>query len=89
MKLRGDKAMKLWKVAVAAMFALMMFAMPGRASAEWYPNHPVPAPAPVGRYYPARYYPAPYPAWNYGGGWGHPIACRNPWFRHHHPRMCW
>ncbi len=83
--------MKLWKVAVAAMFALFMFAMPGRASAEWYPR-PVPPPAPVARYYPARYYPAPqyYPAWNHGPAWsyGRPWACRDPWFRHHH-RVCW
>ncbi|HUA32019.1 MAG TPA: hypothetical protein VMA09_00315 [Candidatus Binataceae bacterium] len=89
--------MKLWKVAVAAMFALFMFAMPGRASAEWYPSHPVPVTAPAARYYPAGYYGAPYyPAWNHGPGWGYgpawgygrPLACNNPWFRHHH-RACW
>jgi hypothetical protein len=89
--------MKLWKVAVAAMFALFMFAMPGRASAEWYPNLPVPGPAPITGYYPARYYPAPYhAAWNYGPrggygpawGYGRPWACSNPWFRRHH-RVCW
>jgi hypothetical protein len=71
--------MKLWKTAVAAVFALMIFASTGTASAAWYP-------VPVAPVAPVEYYPQPHylPAWH-----GRPAACGNHWFRRHHPRMCW
>lgn len=79
--------MKLWKLAIPALFALMMFVTPGRASSAWYP-----APAPIAH---AEYYPAPihyFPAEaNYTPVYyrGRPYACGNRWFRIHHRRLCW
>ena len=79
--------MKLWKLAIPALFALLIFAAPGRASAAW-----CPAPAPVihSEYYPApiHYFPAES---NYTPVYyrGRPYACGNHWFRIHHRRLCW
>ena len=78
--------MKIWKMAFAAAFALLMFAaLPTTASAaDWGYWHPVPVAAPV---MPVER-PALLPV-NYNYGYYHRgSACRNWWFRVHHRRLC-
>jgi hypothetical protein len=79
--------MKIWKMAFAAAFALLMFAAsPMTASAaDWGYWHPVPVAAPVVPVQIPAFQPVYY---NYGGYYRHGSACRNWWFRVHHRRLC-
>jgi hypothetical protein len=69
-------AMKLWKTAFAASFALLMFAMPVGASAadwgSWQPTKDQPT-----SIVPVEYY-------HYHGDY----RCHHRWFRIHHHRIC-
>jgi len=72
--------MKLYTTAIAALFGLVMVAMPSVASAEvvrWYPRPVQPVVQDVVA-------PAPFTTVEYYRPW----ACANPYFRHHHWRKC-
>lgn len=66
----------LWTGTIAALFGLLMFAMPTPAKAAVI----VLQPASIEQVANPMYIPAYY---------GRPWACRNPWFRHHHRHLCW
>jgi len=69
--------MKLWKITIAAMFALLMLTLAGRASAN--PGHWPPRVIQQS----AEYRP-------FATAYGHHLfACRDPRFRRHHPWLCW
>jgi hypothetical protein len=75
---------------LAALFGLLMMVLPSIASAEvvFWPQYARPvvqeAVVPAPYVAPAPYYAAPYaPAY-----WHRPWPCSNPYFRHHHWRMC-
>jgi hypothetical protein len=77
--------MKLNTTTIAALFGLLMMAMPSIASAEivrWYPR-PV-RPVVVEPAFQPILTPAPFTTAAYYRPW----ACANPYFRHHHRWEC-
>jgi hypothetical protein len=74
----GGLAMKLWKITIAAMFALLMLTLPGRASANTGHWQPPEIQESAGYQLFATAY--------YGH---HPYTCRDPRFRRHHRWLCW
>lgn len=80
--------MKLWKITIAAMFALLMLTLPERASANprhWQPQV-IQEPA---RYRPFAQEPARYRPFATAYDGHHLFACRDPRFRRHHRWLCW
>ncbi len=74
--------MKLYTTTIAALFGLLMMAMPGVASADvglWHPQtlQPVAIQETV--------VPAPFTTLAY---YHRPWACANHYFRRHHPWLC-
>ena len=70
--------MKLWKITIAAMFALLMLTLPEPASANpghWQPRE-------IHEFAGYR----PFTTASYGH---HLFACRDPRFRRHHRWLCW
>jgi len=80
--------MKIWKMAFAAVFALLMFAassITAANAADWGYRHPVPIAAPGVPVSTPAFQPDDY---NYGYYHHHGSACRNWWFRVQHRRLC-
>jgi len=73
--------MKLYTTVLAALFGLLMMAMPTLASAEMVRVYPRFVPAPVVQ---EVVVPAPFTTVEYYRPW----ACANPYYRHHHWRRC-